>query len=134
MFWLVIRPEVDVLKAAVQKAKEAARERPLTEQLVFTEFHRMVSEAHRGFRDQEGRRGPTVEPIAAGDFGPGFKKNWQWPRIVSIPLRGLQSWTHVHVDLLKIRKMQPRTFVRSGQTSFGGRVPKTWFHPRIAPG
>ena len=30
-------PEVDVLKAALQKAKEAARERPLTEQLAFTE-------------------------------------------------------------------------------------------------
>ena len=30
-------PKVDVLKAALQKAKEAARERPLTEQLAFTE-------------------------------------------------------------------------------------------------
>ena len=30
-------PEVDVLKAALHKAKEAARERPLTPQLALTE-------------------------------------------------------------------------------------------------
>ena len=71
-----------------------------------------------GFNEQNLRswlEDKNLEMRDALDVGDQNRQSWavaqnrvqKWLRCG----RGLQSWRHVHVDLLEIRKMQPRTFV-----------------------
>ena len=95
------------------------------------EFHRKVSEAYRGSRDQEGRRGRSVEQgtqrhyrlrqeILAQASEP---QSWavvqnrvqKWVRCG----RGSQNWSTCKSTSSKFGKCNPRHLCKSGQTSFG---------------